>query len=67
MYALVKLDPYVRPGIGVVLSGFGGRSNVSMSSAVCRRYVSAVTFGNLIVFGNHSIVGEFRVALVEGM
>ena len=67
IYALVNGEPHVRSGMGVGVVEADGCRSVNMSSAVCLRYVAAVTVGYLKVVGNHSMVGESRVLFVEGM
>ena len=52
--------------MGVGVWEFDGCRSASMSSAVCLRYVDAVTVGYLILVGNHSMVGESRILFVEG-
>ena len=62
MYALVTSNTYCSIGMGGV---FLACNSVSMSSAVCLRYVLVDTFGKGGFVGNQSIIVVSLVELVD--
>lgn len=59
---LVYVLPYVKPG----MFDLEFERIISISTAVCRRYVSSVMFGKGICCGKYSTVSASRMPLVSG-